>query len=101
MGAIALIALAANVGVAAMLYAWRDGDSNMRSVWLCSRNDAIGNLAVLMAAAGVLGTGTAWPDLIVAGVIATLALSAAASVIRHARAELASTANGGPHATVT
>lgn len=89
MGAIALVALAANVGVAAMLYAWRDGDSNMRSVWLCSRNDAIGNVAVLAAAAGVLGTGTAWPDLIVAGVMATLALSASASVVRQAQAELA------------
>lgn len=98
MGVIALIALAANVGVAAMLYAWRDGDSNMRSVWLCSRNDAIGNVAVLVAAAGVLGTGTAWPDLIVAGVMATLALSAAVSVVRHAKAELASVANG-QHAT--
>lgn len=98
MGAIALIALAANVGVAAMLYAWRDGDSNMRSVWLCSRNDAIGNVAVLVAAGGVLGTGTAWPDLIVAGVMATLALSAAVSVVRHARAELATVANGGTHA---
>jgi Co/Zn/Cd efflux system component len=101
MGATALIALAANAGVAAMLYAWRDGDSNMRSVWLCSRNDAIGNVAVLVAAAGVLGTGTAWPDLIVAGVMATLALSAAVSVVRHARAELASVATGGQRATAS
>jgi len=89
MGTIALLALAANLGVAAMLYAWRAGDANMRSVWLCSRNDAIGNVAVLLAAAGVFGTGTAWPDLFVAGVMGTLALSAALSVVRQARAELA------------
>jgi Co/Zn/Cd efflux system component len=89
MGAIALLALAANTGVAIMLYAWRDGDANMRSVWLCSRNDAIGNVAVLMAAVGVFGTATAWPDLLVAGVMAGLALSAGISVVRQARAELA------------
>ena len=88
MGAIGALALAANVAVALMLYAWRNGDANMRSVWLCSRNDAIGNLAVMAAALGVFGTGTGWPDLIVAGVMGTLALTAAASVVRHARAEL-------------
>jgi len=92
MGVIALIALAANMGVAAMLYAWREGDANMRSVWLCSRNDAVGNVAVALAAVGVSGTGTAWPDLLVAGVMATLALSAAASVVRQARGELADVA---------
>ncbi|MCC6611637.1 MAG: cation transporter [Burkholderiales bacterium] len=94
MGVIALSALAANVGVAAMLYAWREGDANMRSVWLCSRNDAVGNVAVALAAVGVFGTGTAWPDLLVAGVMATLALSAAASVVRQARGELADVARG-------
>lgn len=88
MGVIALMALAANVGVAVMLFAWRDGDANMRSVWLCSRNDAIGNVAVAIAAVGVFGTGTAWPDLLVAGVMASLALHASVSVVRHARAEL-------------
>jgi len=88
MGAIGALALLANVAVAAMLYAWRDGDANMRSVWLCSRNDAIGNLAVMAAALGVLGTGSAWPDLAVAAVMALLALSAARSIVRQAGAEL-------------
>lgn len=88
MGAIGALALAVNVGVAWMLYAWRDGDANMRSVWLCSRNDAIGNLAVLAAALGVVGSGTAWPDLAVAMVMAVLALSAARSVVAQARREL-------------
>ncbi|WP_284619429.1 cation transporter [Aquabacterium humicola] len=89
MGLIGTLALTANLGVAALLYRWRDGDANMRSVWLCTRNDAIGNLAVLAAAAGVFGTGTRWPDLLVAAVMALLALSAAFSVVRQARAELA------------
>ena len=89
MGAIALIALAANGGVALLLYAFRDGDANMRSVWLCSRNDAIGNLAVMLAAAGVLGTGSGLPDILVAAVMATLALSSGVAVMRHARSELA------------
>jgi Co/Zn/Cd efflux system component len=88
MGAIGALALLANVSVAAMLYAWRDGDANMRSVWLCSRNDAIGNLAVMAAALGVFGTGSGWPDLAVAAVMGILALSAARSVIQQARAEL-------------
>ncbi len=88
MGAIGALALLANVSVAAMLYAWRDGDANMRSVWLCSRNDAIGNLAVMAAALGVFGTGSSWPDLAVAAVMGVLALTAARSVIQQARAEL-------------
>lgn len=88
MGVVGTLALAANVAVALMLYAWRDGDANMRSVWLCSRNDAIGNLAVMAAALGVFGTGSAWPDLAVAAVMGTLALSAARSVVGQARAEL-------------
>jgi cation diffusion facilitator family transporter len=88
MGLISLLALAVNVGVAAMLYAWREGDANMRSVWLCSRNDAIGNIAVLAAALGVAGTHTAWPDLAVAMGMGALALSSAWSVLRQARAEL-------------
>lgn len=100
MGAIGALALVANVAVAAMLYAWRDGDSNMRSVWLCSRNDAIGNLAVMAAALGVFGTGSAWPDLAVAAVMATLALGAAKTVLRQAKAELreAAAASLPPHA---
>ena len=88
MGAIGALALAANVLVAALLFAWREGDANMRSVWLCSRNDAIGNLAVMAAAVGVLGTGSAWPDLAVAAVMGLLALAAARSVIQQALAEL-------------
>lgn len=88
MGAIGTLALVANVTVALMLYAWREGDANMRSVWLCSRNDAIGNLAVMGAALGVFGTGSAWPDLAVAVVMAALALTAARSVVTQARAEL-------------
>lgn len=88
MGVVGALALAANLGVALLLYAWREGDANMRSVWLCTRNDAIGNVAVLAAAAGVFGTGSAWPDLVVALVMGTLALSAARSVVAQARAEL-------------
>ncbi|WP_026380857.1 cation transporter [Afifella pfennigii] len=85
---VGFLALLANLGVAVLLWAYRRGDSNMRSVWLCSRNDAFGNLVVLLAAAGVFGTGTAWPDLIVAALMASLALQAAFATIRHALAEL-------------
>lgn len=88
MGAIALLALAVNVAVAWMLYRYRNGDSNMRSVWICSRNDAIGNAAVGLAALGVFSTGAAWPDLLVATGMAALALSGAWSVVQLARAEL-------------
>jgi Co/Zn/Cd efflux system component len=88
MGAIGALALLANLAVAFMLYAWRDGDANMRSVWLCTRNDAIGNLAVLAAALGVFGTGSGWPDLMVAIAMATLALTASRAVILQARGEL-------------
>jgi Co/Zn/Cd efflux system component len=88
MGAVGALGLLANLSVAAMLFAWRGGDANMRSVWLCSRNDAIGNVAVMAAALGVFGTGTGWPDLAVAVVMGLLALSAARSVVQQARAEL-------------
>lgn len=88
MGAIGLLALLANGLVALMLYAFRDGDANMRSVWLCSRNDAIGNVAVMLAAAGVFGTGLGWPDFVVAAIMAGLALSSGISVVRQARQEL-------------
>lgn len=88
MSLIGLLALCANVGVAILLYAYRNGDSNMRSVWLCTRNDALGNIAVIIAAIGVFGTGTAWPDLIVASIMATLALTAAWQVIKQAQQEL-------------
>ena len=89
MGVVGTLALAANVGVGLLLYAYREGDANMRGVWLCTRNDAIGNVAVLLAALGVFGTGTRWPDLLVAAVMAALALSAGLSVLRQARRELA------------
>jgi Co/Zn/Cd efflux system component len=89
MGVIGSLALAANLGVAMLLYAFREGDANMRSVWLCTRNDAIGNIAVLAAALGVFGTGTAWPDLAVAAVMASLAIGSGWSVMRQARRELA------------
>jgi Co/Zn/Cd efflux system component len=88
MGIVGLMALSVNVGVAAIQYRYRNGDSNMRSVWLCSRNDAIGNLAVLGAALLVGVTQTAWPDLAVAALMATLGLTASFSVIRQARAEI-------------
>lgn len=88
MSIIGVIALLANLGVAWLLYAYRNGDSNMRSVWLCTRNDAIGNVAVILAAAGVFGTGSAWPDLLVATMMASLALHAAWQVITQAKAEL-------------
>jgi Co/Zn/Cd efflux system component len=89
MGAIAVVALVANVAVAWMLYAFREGDANMRSVWLCSRNDAISNIAVIAAAIGVLGTHSALPDLAVAAVMAALAISGGWSVMRQAKGELA------------
>lgn len=88
MGPVALLALAANVTVTVLLFRYRGGDANMRSIWLCSRNDAIANLAVLAAAGGVVVTGAGWPDIVVAAVIAALNLSAAASVLRQARHEL-------------
>ncbi|MCL1481873.1 cation transporter [Marinobacter sp. M3C] len=89
MGMIGLLALVANVGVALVLFRFRDGDSDMRSVWLCSRNDAISNLAVMAAALGVFGTGSAWPDLSVAAIMSALAISAGISVVRHARIDIA------------
>ena len=88
MGIVGVLALAVNFGVAALLYRFRSGDANMRSVWICSRNDAIGNVAVVAAALGVFGTGTAWPDLIVAISLAALGLSAGYQIIREARREL-------------
>ncbi len=88
MGLVGALALVVNVGVAILLFRFRAGDANMRSVWLCTRNDAIGNLAVLGAALGVLGTGTLWPDLAVAAVMASLALGASLHVARAAWAEL-------------
>jgi Co/Zn/Cd efflux system component len=88
MGVVGLLALAVNCTIAALLYRFREGDANMRSVWLCTRNDVIANLAVLAAAAGVFGTGTVWPDVGVAAMLAILGLSSGRIVMRHARAEL-------------
>ena len=88
MGAIGAAALAANAASFGLLWRHRRGDANMMSAWICTRNDVLGNLAVLLAAAGVFGTGTGWPDVIVAAVMAALAIQGAATVIRHSRAEL-------------
>lgn len=88
MAPVAVLAFAVNVSVAALLFRHRGGDANRRSIWLCSRNDALANLAVLGAAAGVFGTGAGWPDVLVAGAIAGLALTSAAAVARQAVGEL-------------
>ncbi|MBE9554881.1 MAG: cation transporter [Proteobacteria bacterium] len=90
MGAIGFLALVANVASAGLLFAFRSGNANMRSVWLCSRNDAIGNVAVMLAAGGVFSLGSAWPDLLVALVMAGLALSSSVLIIRQATGELRS-----------
>ena len=83
------MALAANLVSVWLLMRFKDGDANVRSVWLCSRNDAIGNVAVVLAAVGVWLTDTAWPDLIVAGLMAGLFLWSASQIVRQARQELA------------
>lgn len=88
MGAVGLLALVANLAVLLLLMRYREGDSNMRSVWICTRNDVIGNGAVLLAALGVFGSGTALPDLIVGGVFAFLSLSGGWKIARQARGEL-------------
>lgn len=88
MGAVGALALLANVLVLGLLVSFRRGDSNMRSVWLCSRNDVVGNVAVLLAASGVFATKTGWPDVVVALAMAGLALVAAAHVVTQARREL-------------
>jgi Co/Zn/Cd efflux system component len=88
MGAVGVVAMLANLGVAVLLYRFRDGDANMTSVWICTRNDVIGNIAVLAAAAGVFGTRTGWPDFAVGAIMASLALTGAWRVLRQARGEL-------------
>ncbi len=90
MGVLGVAALIANGGVALMLYRFRTGDANMRAVWICSRNDALGNLAVMLAAIGVFGTATGWPDVIVAAVMGGLGLRGGWQIISHARDELRS-----------
>lgn len=96
MGLVGAVALLANAACLVLLYAWRDGDANMRSVWICSRNDVVANLAVLAAALGVFGTGTGWPDIIVAAVMAVLAIQGATTVVRQALAELRKEGNSEP-----
>ena len=91
MGAIGVLALIANAVAAYILYAFRDGDSNMQSVWICSRNDAIGNVAVILAAVGVFGTGSMLPDIIVAVIMAGLGLSGGYRVIKKSIEERKST----------
>jgi Co/Zn/Cd efflux system component len=88
MGIVGIAALVANAAVAVMLYRYRDGDANMRSVWICSRNDAIGNLAVLLAAAGVFGTGHGWPDVITAAIMGGLGLWGGGQIVLQALGEL-------------
>jgi cation diffusion facilitator family transporter len=87
MGGIGFLALLTNLASVLLLIRYKDGDANVRSVWLCSRNDAIGNLAVMFAALGVWGTATGWPDLIVATIMAGLFLSSAFQIVRQAKAE--------------
>jgi Co/Zn/Cd efflux system component len=88
MGMIGFAALAANAVSFGLLWVHRKGDANMRSAWICTRNDVLGNLAVLLAALGVFGTGTGWPDVIVAAIMAGLALQGAVVVVRQALNEL-------------
>lgn len=89
MGIVGVAALIANGAVALMLYRFRNGDSNMSSVWICSRNDAIGNLAVLAAAGGVFGTGAGWPDAVVAAIMASLGIVGGIQIVSHALSDLA------------
>ena len=82
MGAVGVLALAANLASVLILVRYKDGDANVRSVWLCSRNDAIGNVAVMLAAGAVWLTATKWPDLIVAALMAGLFLTSSAQILR-------------------
>jgi Co/Zn/Cd efflux system component len=95
MGAVGLAALVANAASFGLLWAYRSGDANMRSAWVCTRNDVLGNLAVLLAAVGVFGTGTGWPDIIVATIMAALALQGAWIVINQSRVELRISSSAG------
>ena len=88
MGVVGFVALLANAVSFGLLWAFRGGDANMRSAWICTRNDVFGNLAGLLAALGVSGTGTGWPDVTVATLMALLALQGAVIVVRHSLAEL-------------
>lgn len=97
MGWVGFMALAANLASVALLASYRNGDANVRSVWLCSRNDAIGNVAVMAAALGVWGTATRWPDLAVAAIMATLFLSSAWQITRQALRERQGVRQGHAH----
>jgi Co/Zn/Cd efflux system component len=88
MGTVGFAALLANAASFALLWAYRSGDANMRSAWICTRNDVLGNLAVLLAALGVFGTGTGGPDVIVAAIMSGLALQGAVTVVRQSLGEL-------------
>jgi Co/Zn/Cd efflux system component len=88
MGAVGTAALIANAASFGLLWAYRGGDANMRSAWICTRNDVLGNLAVLLAAVGVFGTGTGWPDIVVAAIMAALALQGAVVVLNQSWSEL-------------
>jgi Co/Zn/Cd efflux system component len=100
MGGIGVLALATNLASVLLLLRYKDGDANVRSVWLCSRNDAIGNVAVMIAAIAVWGTGTAWPDLLVAGIMAGVFLTSSVQILRQAFAEYASRHGAAKAATV-
>jgi Co/Zn/Cd efflux system component len=91
MGIVGAAALIANGASFALLWAYRSGDANMRSAWICTRNDVLGNLAVLLAAAGVFGTQSGWPDFVVAAIMAALALQGSWIVLQQALLELRST----------
>lgn len=88
MSAVGAAALAANAASFGLLWAYRKDDANMRSAWICTRNDVLGNIAVLLSALGVFGTGTGWPDVIVAAIMAGLALQGAVVVVQQSRMEL-------------
>src|SRR5256714_13513459 len=96
MGSVGFAALVANALSFYLLWRHREGDANMRSAWICPRDDVLGNLAVLLAAVGVFGTGTGWPDLVVAGIMSGRALQGAAGVVRKAWGELQAQAPGRP-----
>ena len=88
MGFVGMAALVANAVSFGLLWAYRSGDANMRSAWVCTRNDVLGNLAVLVAALGIFGTGTGWPDVIVAAIMGGLGLWGGWQIVRQARGEL-------------
>jgi Co/Zn/Cd efflux system component len=101
MGAVGFAALIANGVSFALLWNYRSGDANMYSAWICTRNDVLGNCAVLLAAAGVFGTSAGWPDLIVATIMAALGLQAALVILRRAAGELARPAAMSSHSAAS